>query len=72
MLSILLQLQSFLFELPHDIHKREGEIRKRVQVANQFVCTHPGCRHKGPIQAWPEFNKKETQLDAFILCKTEA
>ena len=52
-LSILLQLQSFLFELPHDIQKKEGEIRKRVQTANQFVCTHPGCRHKGPIQAWP-------------------
>lgn len=48
-LSILLQLQSFLFELPHDATQKEGEIRKRVQAANQFVCSHPGCRHRGPI-----------------------
>ncbi len=35
------------------------------------MCSHPGCRHKGPIQAWPEFNKKETHLDAFVMCKDE-
>ena len=70
-LSILLQLQSFLFELPHDSKDKEGLIRKRVQAANQFSCSHPGCRHKGPIQAWPEFNKKETLLDAFVMCKSE-
>ena len=71
-LSILLQLQSFLFELPHDHRRKEGEIRKRVQTTNQFVCSHPGCRHKGPIQAWPEFNKKESLLDSFVMCKSEA
>ncbi len=71
-LSVLLQLQSFLFELPHNLNKTDGEIRKRVQFANQFVCPHPGCRHKGPIQAWPEFNKKEVIPEAFVMCASDA
>ena len=70
-LSVLLQLQSFLFERPHDIQKKEGDIRKRVQAANQFVCSHPGCRHKGPIQAWPEFHKREATLSAFVSVRSE-
>ena len=70
-LSILLQLQSFLFEMPHDVKKVLGDIKKRVQAANKFVCTNSGCNHRGPIQAWPEFNKKETQMESFLLLRTE-
>jgi len=68
-LSILLQLQAFLFEEEvDDSAQRKKEVKMAVKQANEFYCS---CGHRGPLGAWPPFNTKETDLSSFLMVKTE-
>eukprot|EP00831_Metopus_contortus_P031985 TRINITY_DN25959_c0_g1_i1.p1 TRINITY_DN25959_c0_g1~~TRINITY_DN25959_c0_g1_i1.p1 ORF type:complete len:1431 (-),score=259.64 TRINITY_DN25959_c0_g1_i1:38-4204(-) len=70
-LSILVQLQSFLFEAPVDFKEKSSEIRKAVKQANEFVL--PDIGHRGPLSPWPPFVSKEKETDpsSYKLKKTE-
>jgi hypothetical protein len=65
--SVLIQLQSFLFEkkiealTPQEIEA----FRKEVENANSFKC--PSCRHRGSIEPFPTFNEREKTIGEFIL-----
>ena len=68
--TILIQLQSFLFEpMADDIEvKKNVKIADSIKQANDFVCTQ--CRHKGPLQADPAFAKNEKNMGDFVMMKT--
>jgi len=70
--TILLQLQSFLFEqIPTDVEKKSKIVCKEaVRLANSFQCPSPDCNHMGPIKPYPPFNTKEKDLDKFFMVKT--
>jgi len=59
--SILMQLQSFLFQenLTMDKNTLEMKIKKAVNDANNFKS--PVSKHGGKLSCWPPFNKKETE-----------
>jgi ubiquitin-protein ligase len=61
--SILIQLQSFLFEKPPK--DSEEKIKEEVKLANEFKDL--AINHKGPLSPYPPFNHKEKDLDNFIL-----
>ncbi len=80
--SILIQLQSFLFEVPRklrDIERIKDDVseysnvddknkyKKAVDLANEFKCTV--CRHRGPIEPFPAFNERENDESAFIILR---
>lgn len=69
-LSILIQLQSFLFEAPADYKAKLPEIREAIKKANDLVLPEVG--HKGPLSPWPPFTgrDKETDLSNFKIHKT--
>lgn len=65
--SILLQLQSFLFEYPDD-NLTEKEKRKlyesyrpMIVEANEFECQ--GCSHRGKVNPYPTFKDPNTYVD---------
>eukprot|EP00824_Muranothrix_gubernata_P024053 TRINITY_DN67_c0_g1_i1.p1 TRINITY_DN67_c0_g1~~TRINITY_DN67_c0_g1_i1.p1 ORF type:complete len:995 (-),score=204.69 TRINITY_DN67_c0_g1_i1:1224-3914(-) len=68
-LSILIQLQSFLFEVTEDTKEMKQKIREAVRKANEYSNLEVG--HKGPLSPWPTFNQKETDLKSFTMIKTE-
>ena len=59
--SILLQLQSFLFEVPPDYKDKLPQIREAVKKANEFVLPEVG--HKGPLSPWPPFTSRDKEND---------
>lgn len=61
--SILIQLQSFLFEKPKK--DSEEKIKEEVKAANEFKDLAIG--HKGPLNPYPPFSTKEKDLDNFSL-----
>jgi ubiquitin-protein ligase len=66
--SVLIQLQSFLFE--KTIQKDQAEHAMKVEVAvknaNEFKCHNRFCRHGGRLSAWPPFPAKEPELSCFL------
>ena len=68
--SVLLQLQSFFFEEMMDPEKSLPEIKMAVKRANEFVCQHPDCKHKGPLSPWPAFSNREGNLNNYVLKRT--
>lgn len=68
--SVLLQLQSFLFEdMPEDIEKTKGiMIGHAIKQANDFKCSV--CKHRGPLSADPPFPKNEQALSEFKMLKS--
>lgn len=70
--TILIQLQSFLFEeLPADLLlKSRITCKEAVRQANAYRCTHPDCNHQGPIKPYPPFNQKEKDIGSFLMVKT--
>eukprot|EP01022_Parablepharisma_sp_SALTPOND_P003502 TRINITY_DN1141_c0_g1_i1.p1 TRINITY_DN1141_c0_g1~~TRINITY_DN1141_c0_g1_i1.p1 ORF type:complete len:1379 (+),score=244.39 TRINITY_DN1141_c0_g1_i1:5896-10032(+) len=60
-LSILIQLQSFLFEVPADYKDKLPQIREAVKKANDLVLPEVG--HKGPLSPWPAFTSREKEND---------
>ena len=70
--TVLIQLQSFLFEeLPMDLLKEaKVQVKESVKLANAYRCTHNECNHQGPIKPYPPFNNKEKDLDSFLMLKT--
>ena len=69
--SILLQLQSFLFEVPSDYKENSKAVRDAVKAANELVLPEVG--HKGPLSPWPPFNSREVEndLNNYKIKKTE-
>jgi ubiquitin-protein ligase len=61
-LSVLTQLQSFLFEENLTQNKETVELntKKAVKEANLFKCKE--CKHGGKLSCWPAFSAKETML----------
>lgn len=70
--SILLQLQSFLFEQHPDQEQKIVSIKQAVKRANEFSCSSNECKHQGPIAPWPPFSQKETNLGNFVMLKNES
>jgi Ran GTPase-activating protein (RanGAP) involved in mRNA processing and transport len=71
-MSILVQLQSFLFEKFYDEKKeREGEIKKAVEKANNFKCCRKNCKHGGKLSCWPAFDTKEATEDSYSIHEPE-
>ena len=70
--TILIQLQSFLFEaLPEDIETtKKIIISDAVKKANDFSCHI--CKHRGPLSADPPFAQNEKNSDSFIMLKSPA
>jgi len=80
--SVLIQLQSFLFEVPRKLREIErirddvseydhlddkNKYKKAVDEANAFKCT--SCRHRGPIEPFPAFNERENDESAFVILR---
>lgn len=61
--SVLIQLQSFLFEKPKK--DSEEKIKEEVKLANEYKDLAIG--HKGPLNPYPPFSSREKDLDNFIL-----
>jgi ubiquitin-protein ligase/Ran GTPase-activating protein (RanGAP) involved in mRNA processing and transport len=61
-LSILLQLQNFFFDIEDEYLTLEEkkEISTNLKIINEYVC--PSCAHKGSSNPWPEFTKTENQV----------
>lgn len=70
-LSILIQLQSFLFEDLFDMKEKEISIKKQVQASNQYSCPNKNCKHGGKLACWPAFNALEADMEKFKLLETE-
>ena len=58
-----MQLQSFLFKEPPE--RMLEDIRKDVELANDYVYQNKGIRHTGPLKPDPPFRKDETNPDFF-------
>lgn len=70
--SILIQLQSFLFDKPKSKKGKkkddyEDEFKQIVNEANSFKC--PKCKHRGPIEPYPPFHEKEADISAFCFLR---
>ena len=61
--SVLIQLQSFLFEKPPK--DSEEKIKEEVKKANEFKDLT--VNHKGPLSPWPPFSTKEKDSNNFLL-----
>ena len=61
--SVLIQLQSFLFEVPPK--DSEERIKEEVKNANEYKDMK--INHKGPISPYPPFNLKEKDEENFII-----
>mmetsp|Transcript_42111 Transcript_42111/g.48858 ORF Transcript_42111/g.48858 Transcript_42111/m.48858 type:complete len:257 (+) Transcript_42111:45-815(+) len=61
--SILIQLQSFLFETPPK--DSDEKIKEEVKKANEFKDL--SVNHKGPLSPFPAFSTKEKDLNNFVL-----
>ena len=61
--SVLIQLQSFLFEKPPK--DSEEKIKEEVKKSNEFKDLT--VNHKGPLSPWPPFNTKEKDANNFLL-----
>ena len=70
-LSILIQLQSFLFEMIYDIKDKEASIKKQVQASNTYSCPNKNCKHGGKLACWPPFNVNEVDMEKFKIMETE-
>ena len=70
-MSVLIQLQSFLFEKFYDDVKREALVRQAIETANQFRCTRKHCKHGGKLAAWPPFDTRETAMESFKIVESE-
>lgn len=70
-LSILIQLQSFLFETPVDYKKHRKAYTDAVRQANELVIEDIG--HNGPLSPWPPFISREVEnnLENYKIKKTE-
>jgi len=60
--SILIQLQSFLFEeiIVVDQQKFNSKVQTAIKLANDFNCTTKNCRHSGKLTCWPSFPEAES------------
>jgi len=71
--SILIQLQSFLFDKPKSKkagrknENYEDEFKATVNEANSFKCSK--CKHRGPIEPYPPFNNQENDISAFCFIR---
>jgi ubiquitin-protein ligase len=65
-LSILIQLQAFLFEVPATGLEWTQEHRQAKEAANNFSCS--GCSHK-PFRVWPEFPNLDQET--FVIMKSD-
>lgn len=70
--SILIQLQSFLFDKPKRTKGKKkdemiDEFKATVDEANSFKCSK--CKHRGPIEPYPPFHQKEADLQAFCFLR---
>jgi ubiquitin-conjugating enzyme E2 D/E len=70
--SVLIQLQSFLLDKPKPkkgVSKEDAEEQYKaiVDQANSYKCSC--CKHRGPIEPYPPFNDKETDLNSFIVVR---
>jgi ubiquitin-protein ligase len=68
--SIMIQLQSFLFEKPKvkkgdDKEELMDKYKEIVNQANSYKC--PKCKHRGSIECYPAFNDKEADVNAFVI-----
>lgn len=70
-LSVLIQLQSFLFEKNYDEKITESIIRKAVEESNQYKCEGKGCKHGGRLACHPSFNVEEANPEAFKILSSE-
>ena len=71
-LSILLQLQSFLFQqhISDKPQKINAKIKEAIVKANEFRCTTKSCKHGGKLSAWPQFTPLENDLKNFQILDT--
>jgi len=69
--SILLQLQSFLFETPVNYKKDLRAFKDAVREANELLIPEIG--HNGPLSPWPPFISREIEndLNNYKIKKTE-
>ena len=53
----------------HTLNRRDArnKYKKAVDEANAYKCDK--CKHKGPIEPYPAFNTKETDLESFVMLK---
>jgi ubiquitin-protein ligase len=72
--SIMIQLQSFLFDKPKGKKKRgedeeewEDKFKEIVNLANSYKCNK--CKHRGPIEPYPPFHAKEADISAFCIVR---
>ena len=70
-LSILIQLQSFLFEEIYDMKEKQSDIKKQVQASNIYSCPNKNCKHGGKLACWPPFNTQEADIEKFKLMESE-
>lgn len=66
--SVLIQLQSFLFETPPK--DKEEKIKEEVKLANEYKDL--SINHKGPLSPYPPFSTREKHLDNFLLDLTDS
>jgi ubiquitin-protein ligase len=69
--SILIQLQSFLFEENLSKNKQEVELetKKAVKEANEFKCKD--CKHGGKLSCWPPFSSKDVVSSEYSILLNE-
>jgi len=67
--SILLQLQSFFFDVEdiYLLNEEKKQISQNLKTINEYVC--PSCSHKGSSDPWPEFIRIENQIKTLNLDK---
>lgn len=56
--SVLIQLQSFMYEGHYHLHKNmtqsmQREIREEIEESNSYVCESKECKHRGKLSPWP-------------------
>jgi ubiquitin-protein ligase len=71
--SVLMQLQSFLFE--EDLNQEKNQqlmnIKKAVKQANEFKCSERNCKHGGKLSCWPPFSTHEQVAEDFLTLEEE-
>ena len=71
-LSILIQLQSFLFANNYENDPVKIQtIKKAVQDHNDFKCKVKSCKHGGRLACFPPFNVKDNEVESFKLIESE-
>jgi ubiquitin-protein ligase/Ran GTPase-activating protein (RanGAP) involved in mRNA processing and transport len=66
-LSILLQLQNFFFDIEETYFEEKDKklITSQVRAMNDYNCLT--CKHKGSSNPWPEFVKNDQDLNQYIM-----